>query len=108
MTDSAEPVEAILEDEGHLTVKAFSREYRETRALGYSLTGNAFSHEEVREALIDLLDKLSWIADAADVRLPEASRNPDQEDYYASGFNEGLDTYQKIIMETKKGLEDLA
>lgn len=105
-----EVIEADLEDSGSLTVKAFYWEYRQTHSSGLPLTGRAFSHDEVREVLIDLLDKLSWIADAADVRQmePYANRIWDEEDFARAGFNEGLDKYQQVILETKKGLEDLA
>ena len=104
----SEPVEGELLPVG-LTVKAFSEEYRAERDGGHSLNGRAFTHEEVREVLIDLLDKLSWIADSMDVRrpYPPAHRTWDQEDYLNAGHNDGLDEYQRIILETKRGLEAL-
>lgn len=104
----SEEIEGELVPPG-LTVKAFSREYRAERDGGHPLTGRAFSHEEVRSVLIDLLDKLSWIADSRDVRkaLPGGPHPWDQEDFEAAGYNDGLDEYQRVILETKRGLENL-
>ncbi len=109
MTDAEDVVEGELFGEpSGLTVKAFSAEYRAERDGGHPLNGRAFSHEEVREVLIDLLDKLSWIAQAKDVRAPAFGGGGEEGFRERQGFNAGLDRYKSIILETKAGLEALS
>lgn len=101
MTDEEIVIEAY-------TMKQFMEELRINKAAGVA-DEVAYTSEEVRQVVVDLLNKLTWIAVASDVRRPMAPLGGwDQEDFFDSGFNEGLDKYQAIIIDTKTAVEALA
>lgn len=101
MTDEEIVIEPV-------TMKDFMEELRINKAAG-AADECAYTSEEVRQIVVDLLEKITWIAHAKDVRRAVSGhRYADQEDYFDFGFNEGLDKYRDVIIDTKTIVEGLA